>query len=100
MMRNHILPTFGNVPIGLIGPVEVRRWVRPLGVDPRPAAHVRAHLGRELDRVDLAVEALRPLATRRIAVPRLPLPSVPANAWMSARLAQTVTSASQRREKR
>ena len=35
MMRNHILPAFGNVPIGLIGPVEVRRWVNELTVKPQ-----------------------------------------------------------------
>jgi integrase len=30
MMNNHILPVFGRMPIGLIGPVEVRRWVNDL----------------------------------------------------------------------
>lgn len=35
MMRNHILPVFGNVSIGLIGPVEVRRWVNELATKPQ-----------------------------------------------------------------
>lgn len=42
MLKNHILPAFGGVPIGRIGPLEVRRWVNHLATKPQRTIGGRA----------------------------------------------------------
>lgn len=73
-VRNHILPAFGDVPIGRIGRGDVQAWVKELGDNGLAAASVRrCHRILSSILTEAVHERLIPESPcRRISLPRIP----------------------------